>query len=728
MRAWRRCLHISREVSQALAAGRPVVCLESTIVTHGMPYPRNLEMARQVEQVVRRGGGVPATIAILDGEPRVGLDEGALERLAKTGTRARKISRRDMAACVAERATGGTTVSATMILARKAGIRVFVTGGIGGVHRNGESTMDVSNDLQELARNEVAVVCAGPKAILDIPRTLEYLETMGVTVTTVGQRNLPAFYSRDSGLKSPHVSPDAAHVAQLIAANRTLGLGSSTLVCVPCPAEAALGKAFMDRVIEYALSDAEAQSIGGKDTTPFLLQAVSEATQGRSLAANIALVLENARVGTEIAVRLAELEGGAPPPARDEAIREAAQLQGARVEADLPQTRSKVDVAVVGSLAIDLTCDVEGAKTKQVGDLLDTSSPGKIQRTVGGVGANIARAAAATGSSAALISAIGNDIDGQYALRSLDTLSTDHVLQIEDGTTATYCCVQLGGKLVLAVADMHIAEQLSPEHIAESLNELKPLWVVCDANLSVAALDAALETAQSLGASVLYEPVSVSKSARLFDTALTCSPSHKVDCITPNIHELGALFAAARRRADQDSALAARWWAVIDALSIDSRFRLACEQLFMRNRRELSGLEAAGAIQQCIHLLPYTPNVYLTMGKAGVLSVHLTTADAVAGMPHEETRSLTWTGRATQALREAPAITIEYHPAEAQREQEFTSDTGAGDTFAGALVTALSAGHGVGNREAVRYAQRCAIESLKTAEAVASSLPQLRQA
>ena len=297
-------LKLSPDVTGALAAGRPLVALESTIITHGMPYPQNLEMSGKVEAIIREAGAVPATVAIMDGAFRVGLTGADLERLAKTGMAAAKASRRDVAALLSSGGVAGTTVATTMQAANMAGIRVFATGGIGGVHRGAESTFDISADLEELGRTQVAVVCAGAKAILDIPKTLEVLETKGVPVIGYGTDEFPAFWTRSSGYPVDHRLDTPQAVAALIEMQFRLGLGG-VLVGNPIKAEDALDAGFIDENIGKAIADADRQGISRKALTPYLLRRIFELTGGKSLISNIALVENNARVAAAIAVALA---------------------------------------------------------------------------------------------------------------------------------------------------------------------------------------------------------------------------------------------------------------------------------------------------------------------------------------------------------------------------------------------------------------------------------------
>lgn len=297
-------LDISPEVQQALAEGRPVVALESTIISHGMPYPKNVETAMLVEQTIRDNGAVPATIAILGGCLKAGLSAEEIEYLGKSGRAVAKVSRRDLPMIVARGADGATTVTTTMIIAHMAGISVFATGGIGGVHRGAETTMDISADLEELAQTPVMVVCAGAKAILDLGLTLEYLETKGVPVIGYGTDELPAFYTRESGLGVDARADAPEELAAMFTAQRGMGLKTGMLVANPIPAEYAMDKATIDAAIDQAMRELREQGVHGKETTPFLLARVVELTGGDSLESNIQLVLNNARLASKTAAAL----------------------------------------------------------------------------------------------------------------------------------------------------------------------------------------------------------------------------------------------------------------------------------------------------------------------------------------------------------------------------------------------------------------------------------------
>ncbi|MUZ74111.1 pseudouridine-5-phosphate glycosidase [Agrobacterium vitis] len=293
----------SREVAAAKTRNAPIVALESTIITHGMPYPKNVEMAQSVEAIIRDGGAVPATIAVIEGVLHIGLEEDQLQKLAQM-TDVLKVSRADLAYAIAERRTGATTVAATMIAAARANISVFATGGIGGVHRGAEDSFDISADLEELARTPVIVVCAGAKAILDIPKTLEVLETRGVPVVTYDSDEFPAFWSRESGLKSPLKLESPAAIANFQKVRDQFGIDGGMLIANPVPEADEIAREEMEIYIGRALAAAEREEITGKAVTPFLLDAIYHLTDGRSLITNIALVENNARLAAEIAVAM----------------------------------------------------------------------------------------------------------------------------------------------------------------------------------------------------------------------------------------------------------------------------------------------------------------------------------------------------------------------------------------------------------------------------------------
>ena len=300
-------IKVAEEVKKALAEGKAVVALESTIISHGMPYPQNVETALRVEEEVRKSGAVPATIAIIDGVPTVGCNREEIEKLGKAGLTVTKVSRRDIPIVIAKGLNGATTVASTMILAEKAGVKIFATGGIGGVHRGAEKTMDISADLDELSKTNVTVVCAGAKSILDLNLTMEYLETKGVAVIGYGTDELPAFFTRESGIKVGYRMNTPKEIAESMKAKEDMGLEGGMLVTNPIPEEYSMDVEVIGEAIDKAVKEAEEKGVKGKDITPFLLDKIQKITGGDSLASNIQLVLNNARLASQIAVELSKL-------------------------------------------------------------------------------------------------------------------------------------------------------------------------------------------------------------------------------------------------------------------------------------------------------------------------------------------------------------------------------------------------------------------------------------
>lgn len=301
-----KSIKFSTEVKKARSLNSPIVALESTIITHGMPYPKNLDTAKIVEKTVRDNGATPATIAVINGTVHIGLETKQLETLSKVKT-SEKLSRSDLAICLAKKQTGSTTVAATMILANLVGIKVFATGGIGGAHRGSETDFDISADLHELSKTAVNVVCAGPKAILDIPKTLEILETLGVPVITYRQDNLPGFWSKSLTIKSPSRMDSTAEIAEAFRIRQELGLSGGQLIANPIPSSEEIPWPEISKVINQSISECQELKIKGKEVTPFLLNRIFEITNGKSLEANKALIINNARLAAKIAVNLKNL-------------------------------------------------------------------------------------------------------------------------------------------------------------------------------------------------------------------------------------------------------------------------------------------------------------------------------------------------------------------------------------------------------------------------------------
>ncbi|XP_054689070.1 uncharacterized protein LOC129209141 isoform X2 [Grus americana] len=503
----RRFLHgayfrIQPSIQEALMEERPVVALESTIITHGMAYPQNLSMAREVEEIVRTNGAVPATVGILRGQIHVGLTDEELEFLASSKNVV-KVSRRDLPFVLSQGLSGGTTVSGTMIAAHKAGIPVFVTGGIGGVHRGGENSLDVSADLTELGRTPVAVVSAGVKSILDIGRTLEYLETQGVCVAAFGEsREFPAFFSRQSGFQAPYHVRDEEEAAELIASTLGLGLSSGVLIAVPCPQERAASGQVIEEAIQQALGEARSKGITGKELTPFMLQKINELTGGKSLDSNLALIQNNARVGSCIAVALSE-------------------LQRARRKGSLPRREDTIppQPVVIGGINVDFIAKAQNPVILGGGQ----TNAGRVRQTFGGVGRNLA----------------GKDEHSESILHYCHHMDMSAVLQLEGKSTATYCAVITStGELSVGLGDMDIHHQITEQYVSQFKENLCQAPLVCiDGNVPLSTIQYVCQLAREHQLAVCYEPTDENKASKPF-----LSDSWKaLTYISPNLQELRAI-------------------------------------------------------------------------------------------------------------------------------------------------------------------------------------------
>ncbi|XP_010888082.2 pseudouridine-metabolizing bifunctional protein C1861.05 isoform X2 [Esox lucius] len=509
-------------ITQALSENRPVVALESTIITHGMPYPYNLSTAKEVEAIVRAEGATPATVGLLRGRLHVGLSPEELDYLAQSKTSV-KVSRRDLPYAISQGLCGGTTVSATMIAAHRAGIPVFVTGGVGGVHRDGENSLDVSADLTELGRTPVAVVSAGVKSILDIGRTLEYLETQGVCVATFGNsKNFPAFFSPQSGFMSPYNVRNAEEAADLIAGTLSLGLQSGLLLAVPIPEEhAAVGEEIED-AIQAALAEARAKCIRGRDVTPFVLQKVNTLTRGKSLQANISLIHNNARVGSHIACALSERMLKKTLP----------ELQFKEGEGNVD---SQSKIIVVGGVNVDFI-----AKGKREKLVLGQTNPGSVHQSFGGVGKNLADSLSRLGQRPLFISAIGTDSHSDAVLNYCQHMNTRGITRLQEQRTATYCAVFTeSGELSLGLGDMDIHGQINQHYVSRFEEKLSLASLLClDGNIPTSTIDYVCSVAKKHAVPVWYEPTDSDKVSKPF-----LSESWKALTYTsPNLAELCAII------------------------------------------------------------------------------------------------------------------------------------------------------------------------------------------
>ncbi|KJX98026.1 IdgA domain protein [Zymoseptoria brevis] len=777
---------VSEEIRQAISEKKPVVALETTIYTHGYPYPTNVKLAARLEELVRQHGGVPATIGILDGVARVGLTADETTRLASSpgSPNVLKISRRDICFALGLKDAsgnpfnGGTTIAGTSVLAHMAGIKIFATGGLGGVHRGAEQTMDVSADLTELGRTPITVISAGCKSFLDIAKTLEVLETQGVAVATFadgrsGSVDFPAFYSRDSGVPSPVTLQNEMDAARVIYAQYALGLQSGMHFANPIPEEHEIPFAKMEVAIAEALQAANAAGQTGARATPFILDKIKSITGSKSVEANTALVEANIIRGTKVAVALQQLEREG---LGDHALNETQSIvtgpaasnyspQGVPISyasaaqsspspttpspgnssAPLTSPEQRADIFVAGSLAVDLACDFTPRSSSSHTPALETSNPARIAQSLGGVGHNVAYAAHLMGASVQLCSAVGSDLTGKAALEALSTagLSTAGIATFpadSGARTAQYIAINDAHKdLVVAMADMSILETPSTTSsiIKETFDKFwlpqlqisRPTHFVVDGNWPAEYLILWLRAAKSTNAQVLFEPVSTTKSTIPFqltgEDTLATYPHPSIHLSTPNIHELTSMHAAARSAGLMDRE---DWWSVIDALGIPptgarTAFALATS----------SALVDQGIPQQAVQLLPFIPTLLTKLGAEGVLLTQLLSADD-SRLTSPEARQYI-VSRCRNGTEDSLGVGGVYMrlfpPAARVPAEEVVSVNGVGDTFAGVIVAGLAKAKKEG-REArvedlVGVAQRAAIVTLKSEGGVGKDVSRMME-
>ncbi|QVM07438.1 hypothetical protein D8B26_002137 [Coccidioides posadasii str. Silveira] len=784
-RSANKFLKISEEVQDAVATGKPVVALETTIYTHGFPYPENVDLAKRLESIVRENGGVPATIGILNGVARVGMSTAELTELTSACREKNvlKVSRRDLGyicgmGLAGKHMHGGTTIAGTMVLAHLAGIKVFATGGLGGVHRGGESSMDISADLTELGRTPVAVISSGCKSFLDIRRTLEVLETQGVVVATFadgrkGPIDFPAFFTRDSGIQSPRTLRDAAEAAAIIYAQSNLQLSSGILFTNPVPEKHSFLKAEMDAIIAKAVELSHIEGVHGSDNTPYVLAKIKELSGGRSVETNRALVECNVEIGTKVAIELGKLESGS----KDDGNRYMPVVNGTRQRAKTSESESqdtnpatenasakpapkaieKVDILIAGSLAVDLACDFAPSTggSNAVSPALYTSNPSVISQSLGGVGYNVALASSYLGSSVLFCSVVANDISGRSALAALQkadkNLHFEGVQTLETAAgarTAQYIAVNDAKKeLVLAMADMSILELPSErlkfdEFWEPMIHRTKPTWAVIDANWSPEAMSRWVSLCKAHGIKIAFEPVSALKATRLFsktksgnignkpifDPLHTAPTNHLIDIITPNSIELASMHTTAREAGLFHSP---EWWKIINSFSLPSA----------GSRDRFTSLTSAAIVdkgipQQSIQLLPFIPCIVTKLGKHGALLTQLLPsrdsrltnpeyAPYILGRAAGSGDGDSETGIGGVYMRLFPAV-------EKLEEGDVVSVNGAGDTLLGLLVSALAVGENSGRAEKTRVenviplAQQASIKTLKSKGGVSPDIKSLR--
>ncbi|KAK5576392.1 hypothetical protein RB653_007534 [Dictyostelium firmibasis] len=559
-------IKISKEVEDALRSGKPIVSLESTIISHGMPYPQNYETALEVESIVRSYGVVPATIAILNGTIHIGLTEKEIHYLATVGKDAIKTSRRDIAMVTSMGKTGSTTVSATILFSNLVGIKVFVTGGLGGVHRGAETSLDISADLTELGKNGVMVVSAGVKSILDIQKTLEYLETQGVTVVTYGSDEFPAFFTQHSGVKTPNRLDTIEQCAKLLYSNQLLQLKSGMVIAVP-PRENEHSE-LIDRAIKESIEQSIVDGILGKDITPYLLKKVNEKTGGKSLESNIELVKNNARIGSQISKHYYNLLKNKQSPSSgtnsggikgDELVfnyfdqrvnsflrnyfltsdilllngpNRLKGLKGPKPNKQLADNHIEYDIVVVGGAVIDMISH----PFKESGFQMETSNPGAISIKMGGVGRNVAEVLSRLQMNSLFISLLGDDVHSGLMLESFQTMNLSlNGVGIKAGSkTAIYNAIMNDrGDLAVAIAQMEIFDEITPSYISKfDLTSSKLL--VFDGNIPTESMTYLAQLSRSKGIKLWFEPTSVYKSSKIVEPFILSSITY----ISPNRDEL----------------------------------------------------------------------------------------------------------------------------------------------------------------------------------------------
>lgn len=564
-------IDISEEVLAALNENKPVVALESTIITHGMPSPHNLNTAVAVEEIVRNQDAVPATVAVIEGRIKVGLNQEQLIYLADPRTPTVKISRRDYPFVLSQKLNGGTTVSGTILVSKAVGINVFVTGGIGGVHRNGENTLDISADLNELGRNCIMTVCSGVKSILDIERTLEYLETQGVCVACYGDsRSFPAFYSKDSAYTAPYHVKNPHEAAKLLNAALNFNMSSGVLLAVPVPKEFSIEYDKMEEHIQLALRKAQKEHKFGKDVTPFLLQELANITGGKSLETNMALIKNNALVGGKIAKELCNLYLPKKPISASSVRKYPVVIGGSNLDSIINLNEEiKMDGRTVG---------------------------GRIRQSAGGVGRNIADALGKLQRCPPLLlSAVGPDLYGQFLMGNINHLNRSAVETKEGKRTACYTTlIDQDGETRFGVGDMEIHNSIDKEQVNRYKKDIENASIlIMDGNIPQETINAALEIASNSNLPVWFEPTDLSKACKPLETNLwKC-----ITIMTPNLAELKEM---------------ARYF----GLNFNEEFNLDNTERLLQQIKFL-----------VTPLVMEIPIVMVTMGKHGMLMVSCLTTD-----------------------------------------------------------------------------------------------------
>eukprot|EP00794_Sanderia_malayensis_P012071 gene12071-13315_t len=685
-------------VAEALRQRKPVVALESTIITHGMPYPQNIRTAFGVERVIRDQAAIPATVGIIEGELIVGLTEDEINFLGEPDngdSKKIKTSRRDLAHVLSQGLSGGTTVSGTMIAAQKAGIPIFVTGGIGGVHRGANESFDISADLTELGKTPIAVVCAGIKSILDIGLTLEYLETQGVTVVTYGHsKEFPAFFTPKSGFQAPYNSNSPQELACLVEESLSLGLNNGLVIGVPIPQESSSVGEEIEGIILKALEEARQRGIIGKNVTPFVLERVNEMSGGKSLETNIALIENNARVGAQIAVELSKIErsrlGGAKVHYPDVSMEE--PFFTTNIDKTMKEPRStplnENKPVIIGGSVFDLL-----AVTDSYDVLAEVTNKGKLYQTFGGVGRNIAECVARLGVQPLLISAMGKDSQGDMMLEHLQKLNMDTrgILVSSDVPTASYSAIMNNsGELLLAVGDMHIHEEIKQDFIQDFEDDIKKAPIVCiDGNLDTSVIERALQLCIKHDVPVWYDPTDMTKATKPFSTEAW----RAVTYVSPNKRELQALHAAICNRQEG-----------MENFNSDGSLDFS---------RPTEDQVITACIRMSRDILPKVTCLVITLGRFGVLVLRNELCDEPFPVK----------GNMTACNEKAGLISATHYPSvneDIVPDMKIRSVSGAGDSLAGTMIASIIRGDEP--HICVKAGLRAAFLSLQTHDAVSDQV------
>lgn len=667
-RSIKSLIDIRPDIQEALNQKRPIVALESTIITHGMPNPYNLETALDVLEIVKEENAIPATIGIVNGRIKVGLTDHEILLLALTNKSMPtiKTSRRDMAYVLSKQWNGGTTVAGTLIVANMVGIDIFATGGIGGVHRDGQNTFDISADLTELGKSGVTVVSSGVKSILDIPRTLEYLETQGVTVSTFGspEKDFPAFYTRKSGSKVPYNIDTAREAAELISASKTLDLKSGILIAVPIPEENAMDEKIIDNAIIDALQRAEEAGVSGKESTPFLLDAISTITKGKSLSTNIALIKNNARIASQIAYELSNLKSQT--------------LHSINLPKNENLPKNSNAPVVIGGSNVDISYSITDENLQLDGATYNSRS----QISGGGVGRNIAEAIAKINGCVHFISRIGNDQNGDYLLNLLPQ-HCRHAIERDNVQSTAHCAIIFDkcGDCKLHVANMDIHETITPQMVIrhEQFISKAPI-VLFDGNLSIDTMGTILELCQKYNCPAFFEPTDMRIADKPFK--LPTNLVRQIKFISPNIYELNTIAKTLNHSE------------IIDCTKI------SIERLFENDNEILSKIKSAATITSEL-----IDNILVTLGPKGVISVR------------KNSERAKFLNENYQYIRPTASNSIVAKFYETHPIPNIVNVSGAGDSFTSGFVAALI--HGNDEDVCVSVGIDCARNALSSNSPVA---------